>query len=224
MKKLMKNFKKITLPLAFLSVFLIQPSVSAIDIDVPLADFGYGDYVVTVVGNGINGVYDEDSVLFHYYPLALDVKEDEDTGKYYADLTYAEDDDVISDVDISKIVINVYGPNGNLIEGLSPIVVVPPETKVELKMAEYKLPSGTYRVAATAYDTLGEELYRDYVKEFTYTSVLVPNTGSFFRALDISEKDFLVTGLTVFLLVAASGLLIVTKKDKKYSKRRRTRK
>ncbi len=183
----------------------------------PSGDFGYGDYVVTVIGSGASGSQDEASVSFHYYPIILDATEEPENDKYYADLVYT-DEDITGDGEITEIILDVYGPDGNLIEALSQIVVTPPDTRVELKMTENHLPAGEYRVVATAYNEDGEILYKASIKDFYYTPpALAPDTGSFFNGINLSRADYLVAIIMFVTLFVASGWIIITKRKNKKS-------
>jgi hypothetical protein len=185
------------------------------------AGFGYGKYVINVKGTNESGVYDEDLVSFEYLPLVAELEEDEDTGKIYTDLEYNADDGTEdSDGDVAKIIINVYDKDGNLVEGLSPIEVTPPTTKVELPFEKYNVPSGRYTIAITSYDRDNNKLYKPYILTLDYEAVIVPNTGGFFRELNISKEDYLVTGLLVFFIVGVVALGIILKDGKKKSHKR----
>ncbi len=186
------------------------------------AEFGYGDYVINVKGTNEDGVYDEDLVSFTYIPLVADLEEDEDTGKIYADMEYNADDGTDdSDGDVATIIINVYDKDGNLVEGLSPIEVTSPTTKVELPFEKYNVPSGKYTIAFTPYDRDNNKLYKPYILTLDYEAIVVPNTGGFFRELNISKEDYLITGLLVFFIVGVVALGIILKDNKRKTHKRK---
>lgn len=219
--KILNIISLVLVMLAMCSVVLsINGNALAKEIDVRTSDYGYGEYVIHVKGIGYNGVYDEDSVTFYYLPVYAEITEDEDTGKYYVDLDYEADDGTEqSDGEVAKIIINVYDENGNLVEGLSPITVTPPTTKVELPMAAYNLPTGTYTIKVAAYDADNNELYKPYVFQFYYETVEVPNTGSVFKNLNISKEDYLVTGLLIFFIFGIVGFGIIARGNRKNNRK-----
>ncbi len=215
----------------FLTISLasILPSVGASAakiVEINASDYGYGRYVVTARGVGEQGVYDEDSVVFYYLPVAVQAEETEDenvklTLDYVADT--GEDE---TNGNVSSIVIRVYDENGNEITKLSPVTVEPPTTTVTLPFSDYDLPAGKYRFEVTAYDRDGEVIYQPYEFWFDYTveeDILVPDTGNFFEQLNISRGDYLITGLIVFISVALAGTLIITKTSKKASGTNKTK-
>lgn len=181
----------------------------------------YGEYVITVRGEGYAGAYDEDIVAFSYLPTYAVASEDEDTKNYTLDLDYAmdegddeEEEPSDSTGEVASIVINVYDPDGNIVEELSPIDVALPATTVELPFGDYGLPSGTYTIVISTYDKNGEELYKPYVIKVEHKAIPVPDTGAFFQNLNISRTDFLVTGLVVFSLVGIGGLVFISKHNR----------
>ena len=194
------------------------PGVKNYTVDLGEADYGYGEYLLVVKGVGYDGVYDEDTIAFSYYPVYAEATEDEDTGNYIVDLDYDADDGTEDGGEVASIVINVYDENGNLVDELSPITVTPPTTSIELPFADLGLPSGTYTVVVAAYDANGEKLYKDYVFTIKYEAIEVPNTadtGRFLQNLNISKADYLITGLMIFFLVAVAGVVFITRSEKK---------
>lgn len=194
------------------------------DINLQDAGFGYGEYVITLRGEGSGGLTDEDSVAFSYYPVVADATEDENTGETVLNLDYEAYDpsNPGGTGEVAEIEINVYDENGNLVEELSPIKVTPPETSVVIPFNDYDLPSGTYTIKTTAYDKDGNELYKAYVNHVIQKKedIPVPNTGGLFGALNISRADYLITGVIVFLLTGIFGAVFIAKRQKKTSRRR----
>ena len=190
-----------------------------------LADYGYGDFVLTIVGEDATGVSDGAVVEFAFYPLTAEANQSSETGNVDVDLNYDENNS-----DIDTIVINVYDPDGNLIEGLSPVTVTPPTTGVELDFAKYGLPDGTYTIEATAYDVNGNALYKPYTVSVNYvaggvtpaptptptpTPVPVPDTGGLLQGANISKTDYIITGLIIFTIVAIAGVMFAAKNRQK---------
>ncbi len=180
------------------------------NLDLSEANYGYGEYVVTISGDGFDGVKDEDSLSFSYYPVVAESREDEDTGLIYVDLEY-EGDDGTGTGEVAKIEINVYDEDGNLVTPLSPITVTPPETSVEIPFSDYDLPSGTYKIEVVAYDDEDNELYRAYTLYIVYEAIPVPDTGALFKNLNIAQADYLITGLIAFFAFGLFGIFFIAK-------------
>ena len=210
--------------LMMLAVFVPARAASAKTVDVDASEYGYGKYIVTVKGVGYDGVYDEDSVLFYYLPVYATVNVDDITGKHYVNLEYAADDGEAEDGEVltgevAKIVINVYDKDGKLIEALSPITVLPPETSVEIPFAAKDLPSGTYKISVSAYGADGNELYKPYTLTTDYKAAEVPDagapdTGGLFHNLNISKEDYLVSGVVVFFVLGIVAFGVVARNKK----------
>ena len=194
-----------------------------IDFNLNLSErYGYGDYIITVAGDGVGGA-DEDSISFSYYPVYGEATEDED-GNINLDLEYNPDDGTGSgDGEVANIIVKVYDEEGNLVTPLSPVTVTPPTTSIELPFSDYDLPSGTYTIEITAYDQDGNELYKAYLTYVVYESktIPVPDTGGLFKNLNISHIDYLVTGLIIFSLVGVGGIIFINKRSKRTTRRRR---
>lgn len=168
-------------------------------------DYGYGDYVIEVTGDGLmDGKFDEDLVAFSFYPVYGKASEDESDGLIYLDLTYDTTNE-----EINKIVINVYDENGDLVSAFSPITVESPTDRVELPFADHDLKTGNYTIKITAYNADGEALYKPYVTGIYYETLPVPDTGGLFANLNISRADYLITGLLIFFPIAIFGLIFV---------------
>lgn len=204
------------------------PGQEDFHLDLKGPQFGYGSYVLTVRGTGYDGVTDEDIIEFTRTPFTAELEEEEDSGKTYVDLDYVPDEEgEIDEGEIEKFVIEVYDKDGNLISPLSPIEVPSPEKQAELPFDEYDLESGKYTVKVTAYDKNGKALevkylYKDYNngKEIPVPDTNAPDTGGLFKNLNISQSDFMITGLLIFFMVGIAGIVFVSKKDKKNSRRR----
>ncbi len=184
--------------------------------------YGYGDYIITVAGDGTSGA-DEDSISFSYYPVYGEATENED-GNINLGLEYDPDDETGSgDGEVANIIVKVYDEEGNLVTPLSPVTVTPPTTSIELPFSDYDLPSGTYTIEITAYDRDGNELYKAYLTYVIYESktIPVPDTGELFKNLNISRVDYLITGLIIFSLVGVGGAIFINKRSKRTTKRRR---
>lgn len=172
-----------------------------------LSDYGYGYYLVKVVGNGFGADnIAEDLKAFTYYPVTGEASEDESDGLVYLHLHYDTENE-----NISTIGINIYDESGNLVGVISPITVNSPDTKVELPFSENDLATGNYRIEITAYDPTGVALYKPYITYYYYETIPVPDTGGLFKNLNISRADYVITGVLIFLSAAVLGIIFVAK-------------
>ncbi len=175
-------------------------------------DFGYGVYTITVVGTNAGEVVSEQSISFEFLPVTVDTTRDPETGDADVTLDYDEDNN-----GIDHFVIIIKDSDGNPIDGIPPIIVTPPETKLTIPFSKYGLPEGKYIIETTAYDADGNALYTPYNTVFKYTlepepeheDIPVPNTGGFLKNLNISRTDYLVTGLIIFFTFGIGGLVFV---------------
>lgn len=230
MQKTITNMsKRLALALSLFISFttMCTGALAATNIDLDANEYGYGKYIVTARGVWSDGVYDEDQVIFYYLPTTAEITEDKKTGEVGLDLDYAPDDGTdAANGDVAKIIINVYDENGNLVEGLSPIEVLAPEKHAVLPFEKYNLPSGDYTISISSYDRNGNLLFEPLKLPFHYERVAVPNTGGLFTGLNISRSDYLATGMIIFFIAAAAGIMTVVKRSKSNkrvcaSKRRR---
>ena len=178
----------------------------------PDYDHGYGDYTLIVVSSA-GGVEDEDRAEFSYYPVIGDAEQKDDTNIVNVDLEYDQSDASI----IKTIVVNVYDENNNLVKSET---VSYPTDAIAIDFGDLK--DGNYRITATAYDSEGQ-LYREYTMFVDYKApteedkkvVPVPNTGGIFKDTNISQTDYLITGLIIFGVVAVAGIVFMMRNDKK---------
>lgn len=187
------------------------------NLDLSSSEYGYGDYVLRVNGEGVDGVPTEDSISFSFYPVIGDVTQDnDDSGNFTLDIDYVPDDGTdTSEGEVASIEVNIYDENGNLVTPLSPINVTPPATSVPILAGDYNLPPGTYRVEITAFDRDGNQLYAPYITYFTIEGAIipVPDTGAIAKDLNISRMDYLVTGLIIFALAAIAGIMVIVRRN-----------
>ena len=186
--------------------------------------YGYGDYVIKVIGEGGGGEPTESAIMVSYLSVTGTVSEDEETGDANVRLIYSENSS-----DISVIELNVYDLDGNLIEELSPIRVPKPGKNAVIPFSETDLPGGQYIIKITALDVNGNPLHTPYELVFDYNPVEVPevpdtnapDTGGLMTMLNISQTDYLVTGLLVFFIVGVAGIYVVAKGRRADNKKRR---
>lgn len=184
-----------------------------------LAYYGYGDYTLTVRGEGLNEVYDEKITHFSYLPVKATATEDAEHD-VKVDLDYDPEN-----TDVQKIVIEIRDENGNPIEGLDATTIYPPATSTTIGFSDADLPEGTYTIIVTTYDGEGNIIYQPYQFTITYAGpeeVPVPDTGGLFAGVDISKTDYLITGIVIFSMIAIAGIMLLTnKREKKTTKKRR---
>ena len=188
-------------------------------------EFGYGKYVLTLTGTGLDGSTVQDSIWFDYVAVTADVTMDDNTGTASVDLNYDENDSGLSDDErVAKVVIVINDENGNPVPGISPIVVEAPGKHVEIPFDEYGLPSGNYKITVQGYNANGDALHQMMSYWVRYDEILVPSTadtGGLFKNLNISQTDYLITGVGIFLVVGIGGIIFINKRSKSTSRRRK---
>ncbi|MBR3138805.1 hypothetical protein IKG38_02240 [Candidatus Saccharibacteria bacterium] len=197
-----------------------MPNPLPLNIDFSNPDYGYGDYVLTVTGEGSDGIKDIDIKEFSYEAFAARLKEDEEKGKTYVDLDYKPDDGTeAGEGNVARIELNVYDPDGNLVTELSPITVLAPQDSVEIPFDKYDLKPGMYTIKIVAYDRDGEplfnrELSKKIEEDMPVPDTNAPDTGGLFKNIGVSQSDFLITGLIMFFVAGITGAFIIGKKNK----------
>ncbi len=187
-----------------------------------LESYGYGDYIIRIHGEDNEGIYYDDAIRLAYYPVTgIAEQNNNDEGLVDVTLNYDENND-----DINNFLINVYDSEGNLIEGLSPTTVTPPNRTLQLDFGSLGLEDGLYTITITAYDANGNALHTPYALSVNYTTtpVPVPDTGGLFQNTNISSTDYLITGIIIFGLVAVAGVMFILKDNKKSNAKNRRRK
>ncbi len=181
-------------------------------------EFGYGDYVVLVQGKGHDGTISESSIPFRLIPVRGDATKKDGTDDYELDLSYVADDGTDdAEGDVAEIKVQVYNEAGEEVP-FSPLDnIIPPVKNITLPFGEYNLPAGKYTVYITAYDSEGNLLYEPYIIEINYDVLPVPDTGTpdtggLFKNLNISNADYLGTGLVLFSFLTICGIYFVGKR------------
>ncbi|MBR3172328.1 hypothetical protein IKF21_00170 [Candidatus Saccharibacteria bacterium] len=188
-----------------------------------LKDYGFGEYRLTITGKDAEGTPASSTTIeFAYYPVKADAKQEPNSSNVDVNLDYDT-----SDPEIAGVVINVYDENGNPVDGMTE-TVTPPSTGTTLDFS--KLGDGTYTIVATAVDADGNPLYEVYRTTLNYKApsigpvVPVPNTadtGGLFQNTNISNADYLITGLLVFGIIAIVGIGFAMRNGKKNNKNQR---
>ena len=199
---------------------------ASVDYSTVAQQYGYGSYRVTLAGEGMDGSVVEDSVEFTYEAAEVDIQADGESGEISIDLNYDNDDPTLTDEEkVDKIEVEILDKDGNPIPGVDPIVVMPPADHVDIDFNEYGLPEGDYIIAVNVYNKNGELLPGSKRMTVHYNgSIVVPSTadtGGLFKGLNISSTDYLITGIGVFLVVGIGGLILINKRSKKTSFKRR---
>ncbi len=186
---------------------------------------GYGHYVLTVTGENVDGVTGEKSFEFYYAPFLSTAEQNDDTGDI--DIT-------ITDIDTDSVdTIDVY-VNGELVGTITvddnEIVYnyTPDDTSVEQDFV----------ITLVANNSNGDPIFISDEMNVHYVPLTVPDTGpdvnpddggagspdtgGLFHNLNISQEDYLVTGLIAFFIVGIVGFGIVARgrKETRSSKRR----
>ena len=190
-----------------------------------LSNYGYGKYIFNAYGYGYSyedgnedteGAvgYTEDFIKFTYLPVMAVENED---GSY----SVATDTSSTSRVDYVYITVDgevIKDTNGQPKKFYNGDII-----PVDNLLA--KPNSEPYIIGLTAYDSNGESLYNEFT--YSYISDLVPDTGApdtggLLKTLNISNEDYLVTGLLVFFVISVVALgIIIRGRTAKTSKRRR---
>ena len=196
----------------------------------PVAEkYGYGKYVVKITAEGLDDSDVEDSIDFEYIAVGAGIENPGTEGgvdnptEVTIDLDYDDEDTTLSEDDkITHIVIEVFDENGNKVEAIPTIIANPPQKQVTIDFEQYGVPSGYYTIVVTPYNAKGNALYKELRFTVYYDgSLVVPDTGSSFRGLNIASSDYFITGIGVFLVVGVCGILLITKRSKNSGSKRR---
>ncbi len=191
-----------------------QPGQYNFNFDFDDPEYGYGNYILTAVGEAEDGYKDQDIIEFTYLPFIAAL--DEQDNKTYVNLEYDNDETLGR---IKEFVLDIYDKDGNIVSGLSPVTLLAPGTRVEVPFGDYDLATGEYTIRVTAKDSNGVIPYsQDLKKDITdvpVPSADTPDTGGFFRNIGISQSDFLISGLIVFFVIGVLGIIVVSRKSKK---------
>ena len=189
--------------------------------------FGYGDFVLTVEGDGAVGA-DSDSVSFGYYPvdsgIEQDTKEDDKKGDGGGDdgdykINFDFDEDGGAKMIGADVTITDQGGDTKAFFKVDPF----PVDSIDVSLSDYGLPSGVYTITVRVeYEYKGKTYYQyfKYTVNYKAKSVKTPDTGGLFGGLNISKSDYLTTGLLVFGFVGIVGFAVIAKKGKKTSRKR----
>ena len=194
-----------------------------VEIKIPFAELGLpsGDYTVVGQGKDENG---DDVGNPYVYAISYTEKTitTDENGDVYVDVNFPDG--------ASTAVVRVTDENGK--EVLVPITVDNPTgtgaTTVRVRLpfgTEGGLPNGNYYISIDFYGPSGN-LLPEYSARMKYNygahkDIPVPDTGGMTGILNISNQDFLITGIIIFSIVAVSGVTVLMKGKKKSTSRRR---
>lgn len=202
--------------------------------------FGYGHYKVKARAKlGEVGYVAEDALEFTYVPFAPNISggnssnsgssgeegskpgsspDNPFTGNLVVDPGIDPNDDTVGRLEVC-----VRDAAGNPVEGMCPMVIEPPFGTFELPFEDHVWKDGQYSIEIKAYDKDGNLLGEPQVTKLYYKAspMAAPNTGAMFEGVNISREDGALTGLIVFGLAAALGVVFVLKKRKAPARRRR---
>ncbi len=174
----------------------------------------FGKYVIDVDTTSSDGVFDEDTISFFYQPAKEEAVVDDVTGKHYIELEHMND--------VKEVIVNVYDKSGNIVATLPPVTVSSSTTRIEIPFESLNLPSGEYSLGISYLDEHGTEIHESQVSDIQFTAAEVPDagvpdTGGLFQNLNISNEDYLISGLIVFFVfgIVALGIILRDKKNVK---------
>lgn len=174
----------------------------------------FGKYVIDVDTTSSDGIFDEDTISFFYQPAKEEAVVDDVTGKHYVELEHMDN--------VKKVIVNIYDKSGNIVATLPPITVSSSTTRIEIPFESLNLPSGEYSLGISYLDEHGTEIHKSQVSGIQFTAAEVPDagvpdTGGLFQNLNISNEDYLISGLIVFFVfgIVALGIILRDKKNVK---------
>lgn len=187
--------------------------------DLDLSSAGsYNKYNVSVSATNLNG-FAEDAVSFFYLPVITDI-----TG-------HAENNDPILTLsdksdEVGYITVQAYKQPENT-PLFNPILQYNAEEVLDknltLPFADNNAGDSAYNIEVVSYTSdeegnIGEQIDApiDTPTEYTPPKVPeVPDTGAFFTNLNITETDYLVTGLIVFFTIGISLIVFMKKSSRR---------
>ena len=203
-----------------------EPGQRDFHLDLRGPQYGYGDYVIKVTGTGNDGVKDEDAIEFTRIPFTAEIEEEKENGDQVVNLDYCPDDQPsTSEGEIEKFIVTVYDKDGNVVDSIGSIIVQSPEKTVTIPFGKNNVPDGEYTIEIVAVDSNGVELSKKYLttkvgeEPIPVPDTSAPDTGRLFNNLNISQSDFLITGLMIFFLVGICGIVFISKRGKNSRRR-----
>ena len=171
----------------------------------------YGKYIISAAAVSVDGaiVAPDDYIVFQYLPTSGKVEEDPTTGKYEVEIETVDDDVETIDVYVGDELIKTV-KKGDI------------DKPIEFSLAGK--PSGTYVVKLVAKDKDGNILYVPYTITINYEGEGIPDagtpdTGGLFKNTNISNEDYLTTGLIVFFILGIVAFGVVARNRKPNSRK-----
>lgn len=189
---------------------------------------GYGHYTLRAIGTGqatVNDYRSFNTVAFDFTPKG----KEEETGNPVLK--------TLESPGTKYAMFQAYRKGTSKPVFSSPIrVEVNSQGEIEftLPFAEVNAPEGIYTVVGTPYDKNGNEIDDVKERDVDYIPVVtpepepepepepvpdVPDTGSFFGGLGLTQNDVIATGLAILFVCSFFGIMIIAKKTKKDSRR-----
>ena len=214
-------------------VYSYVPGTDEGSIDIALnPNLGYGEYDYTITATGWDGAFTEEHFSFLYAPFTMSAEQDPDTGETI-NVTVGPFAD---DVDTVQIYIN----------GVLVATVDEPGTyKFSPELVGGSIyDDAVYHVQLvglhTQTDGEGNPVLDEHgnpVREILFRSPLgfldvnfealptsptgTPDTGRFFKNLNVSKEDYLITGLIIFFIICTVALGIISRNHRANTKTRR---
>lgn len=174
------------------------------NLDLSGPSYGYGKYVFSLYGVGYEGSeVPLDSVSITYLPIIASASQNEDDG--LIDLMVNEHSNEVETVEIYV--------DGELIKTAKKDEL---DNTIKLSLGSRK--TGDYNLLLVARDSEKNQLHKSYKTTVHYDTIYVPDTGRFFRDLNISREDYLVTGLIIFFIFGIVAFGIVAKGGRRQTK------
>ena len=174
-----------------------------------------GEYILNVRADGAGST--TDSVRFKVTPFDFN----------FAGYEEKTNNPIISfnkNSSVDHALIQAFDKDGKAIFDKPIKVKIDPNkpTNLTLPLSEYGLPEGKYNIVATPYDKDGNIVAANKKHNVIYSvapAPEVPDTGTFFAAMNLSRQDLISTGLSLLFISGFFGILIISKKNKKAKRR-----
>lgn len=190
----------------------ITPNDESGEFEISLPVDDYGEYAIMVSGTDLSGnAMSGDAKAFSYRAVTAEVNEDGDK----LEVKYGSN--------VCKLGFQVYKKADTAMESplLNPEYMIEVEqTSTTPNLKEVEIPGFAelgpeeFNVVVTAFDCLNDEAI-DSDEVVMNGALLPPKTGAIsILGMTISQQDYLITGLVVFVVVAAFGMFLLGRHKK----------
>ena len=206
-----------TLPLITVSADPENPvsGTNSFTFDIDDFDGEYGDYIISVRAEGSETSTDSVRIRVDAFDFVVKGKDsvtndpiitiEDSPGVHHAKFqVYDEDDNPIFDEPITV----VLNPGAS--------------TDATMPLSKYGVPNGEYRIVGTPYNEANNIVDHDKERTVQYEvapAPEVPDTGSFFGALNLSRQDMVSTGLALLFVCGFFGILLIIRRSKNQKRR-----